>query len=145
MKTNEEIEHYRRLRSDLIAISHARNVKWATYYANLLGIGGQTPEQVFRNFFNDDIKKFNGEQLAIIYNDLQEHKDIQAFTQCEMQNEVLKVVSKIGKITEKMQKHFDDKDDIELEEIIPLVPEVRELYSLAKLLNLRTEETRSLL
>lgn len=143
MKTEEELQQYRRLRSELISISDARGVKWAMYYANLLGIGGNTPDQVFRNFFNDQSKRFNNEQLAIIYNDLEEHKDIRPFTQCEMQHEVLKIVGKIGKVIEKMQKHFDHKEEIDLDEILPLVPEVRELYSLSNLLNLRVEETRA--
>lgn len=143
MKSYEEEEHYKRLRGKLICISDARGFKWATYYANLLGIGGNNSEIAFRNYFNDCNKRFNHEQLALIYNDLEEHKDIKPFTQCQMQNQFLKAVGKIGKISEKMEKHFDNKDEITLDEILPLIPDVRELNSLANLLNLRVEETRS--
>ncbi|MFW2578445.1 hypothetical protein [Aliarcobacter butzleri] len=142
MKNYEEELHYRRLKTKLIAISNARNVKWANYYANLLEIGGTTPEQVFRNYFNDTNKKFNSEQLSIIYNDLEEHKNIEIFTQREMQMDILKATAQMGKIIEKMNKHFDLQNKIELHEILPIVPEVRELYSQAKLLYLRVEETK---
>lgn len=143
MKSIEEQAHYRHLKRKMIAKCDAQNVKWATYYSNLLGIGGQNPEIALRNYFNDDIRRFNSEQLAVIYNDLEEHSEIKPFTQCEMQQEVLKIVGRIGKISEKMAKHFDDKDEITLDELLPLMPEGRELYSLSSLLYSRLEETKA--
>ncbi|RBQ30651.1 hypothetical protein CRU92_10785 [Arcobacter sp. FW59] len=142
MKSYEEELHYRRLRTKLISISNARNVKWANYYANLLEIGGTTPEQVFRNYFNDVNKKFNSEQLSIIYNDLEEHKNIEIFDEDSIKQEILRATAQMGKIIEKMNKHFDDKKEIELHEILPIVPEARELYSQAKMFYLRVEETK---
>lgn len=143
MKSFEEDKHYRSLKRKMIAKCDAQNIKWATYYANLLGIGGANPEIAFRNYFNDTNKRFNAEQMAVIYNDLEDHSDIKPFTQCEIQTEVLKAVGRIGKISEKMEKHFDEVDEISIDEILPLVPESRELYSIINLLNLRIEETKS--
>lgn len=143
MKSTEEEKHYRNLKRKMIAKCDAKNIKWATYYANLLGIGGANPEIAFRNYFNDTNKRFNAEQMSVIYNDLEDHSDIKPYTQCEIQCEVLNAVSRIGKISEKMTKHFDDVDDISLDEILPLVPESRELYSIINLLNLRIEETKA--
>ena len=143
MKTHEEAQQYRHLKRRMIAKCDSNNTKWAGYYATLLGIGGNNPEQVIRNFFNDDLKRFNAEQMATIYNDLEDHHDVKPFTQCEAQQDVLKIVGKIGKISEKMQKHFDDVDELELSEVLPLIPESRELNSLAYLLAWRLEETRA--
>lgn len=143
MKSIEEDKHYRNLKRKMIAKCDAKNIKWATYYANLLGIGGANPEIAFRNYFNDTNKRFNAEQLSVIYNDLEDHSAIEPFTQCEIQGEVLRAVARIGRISQKMEKHFDDKDEIISEEILPLLPEARELFSITSLLYLRIEETKA--
>lgn len=143
MRTDIEQQQYRHLKRKMIAKCDAKNIKWATYYATLLGIGGSNPEQVVRNVFNEDRRRFTREQLALIYVDLEEHTDVRPFIQCEVKSEVLKTMARIGKISEKMEKHFDDKEEITLEEILPLVPEARELFSLSDLLYQRVLETKA--
>lgn len=141
-KTNKELEYYRVLRAKMMVKAEMQNVNWARYYANLLDLGGVNNEQYLKNYFNDDNKRFNTEQLATILLDLEDVKEIEIITQCQMEREVLKATAQMGKIIEKMNKHFDLKNEIELHEILPIVPETRELYSQAKLLYLRVEETK---
>lgn len=143
MKSIEEIEQYRRLRAKMKSKCDAQGVSWATYYANLLELGGMNPEVYLRNFFNDDIVRFNHKQLAIIYNDLEEHKDIHPFTQCEMQNSVMEFVTKLGKMSESMQKAFDDVDEVTKSEIMKVLPYIRDIHSLSELFYLRAEETKA--
>ncbi|WP_026803618.1 hypothetical protein [Aliarcobacter lanthieri] len=143
MKTQEEDKQYVDLKADLIAFSDAKGVKWAGYFSTLLGIGGTHPEQTFRNFFNDTNKRFNNVQLAILYNELRGYKNIEIFNEDSFKQDILKATAQMGKIIEKMNKHFDGDNEIALNEILPIVPEVRELYGQAKLLYLRVEETKA--
>jgi len=143
MKTFEEQKHYRNLRRKMTSKCDALNVKWALYYANLLSIGGQNPEVVLRNFFNDDMKRFNAEQMSIIYNDLEEVENIKPFTQADVQKEVLELMTKLGKFTSEIEKHFDKDNKVDLKELLPLIPIIRDLDSTTTLLNQRAEETKA--
>lgn len=143
MKKHEEVIHYQNLKRKMIKKCDVLNYKWAGYYANLLGIGGANPEQVIRNYFNDDSKRFNPEQLSTIYNDLEAHHNIKAFTQCEIQNEVLKFMTQIGKVSEKIRESFDNDDVITLEEITPIMPLGRKMSELVEEFVLRLEETKA--
>ena len=97
-KSNKEIEYYRVLRAKMMVKAEMLNVNWARYYANLLDLGGVNNEQYLKNYFNDDNKRFNSEQLITILIDLEDVKEIEIITQCQMQNEVLKAVKEISKI-----------------------------------------------
>jgi len=143
MKTYQEELFYRNLERKLKAKHDGSNVDWARYGANLLGLGGKTPEQVFRNKFNDPLKRFNKEQLEILHNDLDNVEDVKPFTQCTMQKEIMEIMARIGKISENMAKHFDNKDEIELSEIRPCMRDIRELEALATRLNQRAIETKA--
>lgn len=117
MKTAEEDKHYLLLKAQMISKCDSMGYKWAGYYANLLGIGGRNPETVLRNFFNDTNKRFNAEQMAIIYNDLDDHSHIKPFTEDEFKSRVLASVTEIGVITGKMQHCLDGDGVMTLEEI----------------------------
>ena len=143
MKKHDEIIHYRNLKRKMIKKCDALNFKWAGYYANLLGIGGANPEQVVRNYFNDDLKRFNAEQLSLIYNDLENHHAVKSFLQSELHIETLNLMSALGKLTNQMQKNFDDDDEITLQEIAPLLPIGRKMADLVEEYVLRLEETKA--
>ncbi|MFV7791271.1 hypothetical protein ACNO6Z_10520 [Aliarcobacter lanthieri] len=142
-KTNKEIEYYRVLRAKMMTKAEMLNVNWARYFANLLDLGGVNNEQYLKNYFNDDNKRFNGEQLATILLDLEDVREIEIITQCQMQNEVLKAVKEIGSLTGEMEKQFDKNDEINNVEASKILPKARNLLAVVKKFVLRLEETRA--
>ena len=142
-KTNREIEYYRVLRAKMMVKAEILNVNWARYYANLLDLGGVNNEQYLKNFFNDDNKRFNSDQLSTILLDLENIKEIEVIGQCQMQNEVLKVVKEIGILSAEMEKQFDNKDEIEVIEANRILPKARNLLVIVEKLVFRLEETKA--
>jgi len=142
-KTNKEIEYYRVLRAKMMVKAEMLNVNWARYYANLLNLGGVNNEQYLKNYFNDDNKRFNSEQLITILIDLEDVKEIEIITQCQMQNEVLKAVKEIGSITSEMEKQFDNKDEINSSEASKVLSKARPLLAVVNRFVLRLEETKA--
>lgn len=142
-KTNKEIEYYRVLRAKMMVKAEILNVNWARYYANLLDLGGVNNEQYLKNFFNDDQKRFNSDQLSIILLDLENVKNIEVIGQCQMQSEVLKVVKEIGVLSGEMEKQFDNKDEIETVEANRILPKARNLLVIVEKLVFRLEETKA--
>ena len=142
-KTNKEIEYYRVLRAKMMVKAEILNVNWARYYANLLDLGGVNNEQYLKNYFNDDQKRFNSDQLSTILLDLENVKNIEAIGQCQMQNEVLKVVKEIGVLSGEMEKQFDNKDEIETVEANRILPKARNLLVIVEKLVFRLEETKA--
>ena len=142
-KTNREIEYYRVLRAKMMVKAEILNVNWARYYANLLDLGGVNNEQYLKNFFNDDQKRFNSDQLSTILLDLENIKEIEVIGQCQMQNEVLKVVKEIGILSAEMEKQFDNKDEIEVIEANRILPKARNLLVVVEKLVFRLEETKA--
>ena len=142
-KTNKEIEYYRVLRAKMMVKAEILNVNWARYYANLLDLGGVNNEQYLKNFFNDDQKRFNSDQLSTILLDLENFKNIEVIGQCQMQNEVLKVVKEIGVLSGEMEKQFDNKDEIEIIEANRILPKARNLLVIVEKLVFRLEETKA--
>lgn len=142
-KTNKEIEYYRVLRAKMMVKAEMLNVNWARYYANLLDLGGVNNEQYLKNYFNDDNKRFNSEQLSTILLDLENVKNIEVITQCQMQNEVLKAVKEIGILSGEMEKQFDNKDEIETIEASRILPKARNLLVIVEKLVFRLEETKA--
>ncbi len=142
-KTNKEIEYYRVLRAKMMVKAEILNVNWARYYANLLDLGGVNNEQYLKNFFNDDQKRFNSDQLSTILLDLENIKEIEVIGQCQMQNEVLKVVKEIGVLSGEMEKQFDNKDEIEVIEANRILPKARNLLVVVEKLVFRLEETKA--
>ena len=119
------------------------NVNWARYYANLLDLGGVNNEQYLKNFFNDDQKRFNSDQLSTILLDLENVKNIEVIGQCQMQSEVLKVVKEIGVLSGEMEKQFDNKNEIEIIEANRILPKARNLLVIVEKLVFRLEETKA--
>ena len=142
-KTNKEIEYYRVLRAKMMVKAEILNVNWARYYANLLDLGGVNNEQYLKNFFNDDQKRFNSDQLSTILLDLENVKNIEVIGQCQMQSEVLKVVKEIGVLSGEMEKQFDNKDEIETIEANKILPKARNLLVVVEKLVFRLEETKA--
>ena len=142
-KTNKEIEYYRVLRAKMMVKAEILNVNWARYYANLLDLGGVNNEQYLKNFFNDDQKRFNSDQLSTILLDLENVKNIEVIGQCQMQSEVLKVVKEIGVLSGEMEKQFDNKDEIEIIEANRILPKARNLLVVVEKLVFRLEETKA--
>ena len=142
-KTNKEIEYYRVLRAKMMVKAEILNVNWARYYANLLDLGGVNNEQYLKNFFNDDQKRFNSDQLSTILLDLENIKEIEVIGQCQMQNEVLKAVKEIGILSGEMEKQFDNKDEIETVEANRILPKARNLLVIVEKLVFRLEETKA--
>ena len=142
-KTNKEIEYYRVLRAKMMVKAEILNVNWARYYANLLDLGGVNNEQYLKNFFNDDQKRFNSDQLSTILLDLENVKNIEVIGQCQMQSEVLKVVKEIGVLSGEMEKQFDNKDEIEVIEANRILPKARNLLVVVEKLVFRLEETKA--
>ena len=142
-KSNKEIEYYRVLRAKMMVKAEMLNVNWARYYANLLDLGGVNNEQYLKNYFNDDNKRFNSEQLSTILLDLENVKNIEVITQCQMQNEVLKAVKEIGSITSEMEKQFDNKDEINSSEASKVLSKARPLLAVVNRFVLRLEETKA--
>ncbi|PUE66734.1 hypothetical protein [Arcobacter lacus] len=142
-KSNKEIEYYRVLRAKMMVKAEMLNVNWARYYANLLDLGGVNNEQYLKNYFNDDQKRFNSEQLITILIDLEDVKEIEIITQCQMQNEVLKAVKEIGSITSEMEKQFDNKDEINSSEASKVLSKARPLLAVVNRFVLRLEETKA--
>ena len=142
-KTNKEIEYYRVLRAKMMVKAEILNVNWARYYANLLDLGGVNNEQYLKNFFNDDNRRFNSDQLSTILLDLENVKNIEVIGQCQMQNEVLKVVKEIGVLSGEMEKQFDNKDEIETVEANRILPKARNLLVIVEKLVFRLEETKA--
>ncbi|RZV13667.1 hypothetical protein D3M61_07230 [Aliarcobacter butzleri] len=142
-KSNKEIEYYRVLRAKMMVKAEMLNVNWARYYANLLDLGGVNNEQYLKNYFNDDNKRFNSEQLITILIDLEDIKEIEIITQCQMQNEVLKAVKEIGILSGEMEKQFDNKDEIETIEASRILPKARNLLVIVEKLVFRLEETKA--
>ncbi|MBL3520281.1 hypothetical protein H0A43_07320 [Arcobacter lanthieri] len=142
-KTNKELEYYRVLRAKMMVKAEMQNVNWARYYANLLDLGGVNNEQYLKNYFNDDNKRFNTEQLTTILLDLEDVKEIEIITQCQMQREVLKAVKEIGNLTSEMEKQFDNKDEIDSNEASKVLSKARPLLAVIKKFVLRLEETKA--
>ena len=142
-KTNKEIEYYRVLRAKMMVKAEILNVNWARQYANLLDLGGVNNEQYLKNFFNDDQKRFNSDQLSTILLDLENVKNIEVIGQCQMQSEVLKVVKEIGVLSGEMEKQFDNKDEIEIIEANRILPKARNLLVIVEKLVFRLEETKA--
>ncbi|MFY4742566.1 hypothetical protein ACOTVT_03595 [Aliarcobacter butzleri] len=142
-KSNKEIEYYRVLRAKMMVKAEMLNVNWARYYANLLDLGGVNNEQYLKNYFNDDQKRFNSEQLITILIDLEDIKEIEIITQCQMQNEVLKAVKEIGSMTSEMEKQFDNKDEINSSEASKVLSKARPLLAVVNRFVLRLEETKA--
>ena len=142
-KTNKEIEYYRVLRAKMMVKAEILNVNWARYYANLLDLGGVNNEQYLKNYFNDDQKRFNSDQLSTILLDLENVKNIEVIGQCQMQSEVLKVVKEIGVLSGEMEKQFDNKDEIETVEANRILPKARNLLVVVEKLVFRLEETKA--
>ena len=142
-KTNKEIEYYRVLRAKMMVKAEILNVNWARYYANLLDLGGVNNEQYLKNFFNDDQKRFNSDQLSTILLDLENVKNIEVIAQNEMHKEVLKVVKEIGVLSGEMEKQFDNKDEIETVEANRILPKARNLLVIVEKLVFRLEETKA--
>lgn len=142
-KTNKELEYYRVLRAKMMVKAEMLNVNWARYYANLLDLGGVNNEQYLKNYFNDDNKRFNSEQLTIILLDLEDVREIEIITQCQMQREVLKAVKEIGSLTNEMEKHFDNKEEIDSNEASKVLSKARPLLAVVKRFVLRLEETKA--
>ncbi|MCT7637045.1 hypothetical protein [Aliarcobacter butzleri] len=142
-KSNKEIEYYRVLRAKMMVKAEMINVNWARYYANLLDLGGVNNEQYLKNYFNDDNKRFNSEQLITILIDLEDVKEIEIITQCQMQNEVLKAVKEIGSITSEMEKQFDNKNEINSSEASKVLSKARPLLAVVNRFVLRLEETKA--
>lgn len=142
-KTNKEIEYYRVLRAKMMVKAEILNVNWARYYANLLDLAGVNNEQYLKNFFNDDQKRFNSDQLSTILLDLENVKNIEVIGQCQMQSEVLKVVKEIGVLSGEMEKQFDNKDEIETVEANKILPKARNLLVIVEKLVFRLEETKA--
>ena len=142
-KTNKEIEYYRVLRAKMMVKAEILNVNWARYYANLLDLGGVNNEQYLKNFFNDDQKRFNSDQLSTILLDLENVKNIEVIGQCQMQSEVLKVVKEIGVLSGEVEKQFDNKDEIETVEANRILPKARNLLVVVEKLVFRLEETKA--
>ena len=142
-KTNKEIEYYRVLRAKMMVKAEILNVNWARYYANLLDLGGVNNEQYLKNFFNDDQKRFNSDQLSTILLDLENVKNIEVIAQNEMHKEVLKVVKEIGVLSGEMEKQFDNRDEIEIIEANRILPKARNLLVIVEKLVFRLEETKA--
>lgn len=143
MKSNTEIAYYQRLRAKMMVKAEMLNVNWARYYANLLNLGGVHNEQYLKNFFNDDKKKLNSEQLSIILMDLENISDVKPINQDQLQDEVLRMIGEIGELTRTMKKELDEHNDISDIEASKLLPKTRNILILAEELHIRLEETKA--
>lgn len=143
MKSNTEIAYYQRLRAKMMVKAEMLNVNWARYYANLLNLGGVHNEQYLKNFFNDDKKKLNSEQLSIILMDLENITDVKPINQDQLQDEVLRMIGEIGELTRTMKKELDEHNDISDIEASKLLPKTRNILILAEELHIRLEETKA--
>jgi len=143
MKSNTEIAYYQRLRSKMMVRAELLKVNWARYYANLLNLGGVHNEQYLKNFFNDDSKRLNSEQLAIILMDLENITDVRPINQDQLQDEVLRMIGEIGELTRTMKKELDEHNDISDLEASKLLPKTRNILVLAEELHIRLEETKA--
>lgn len=143
MKTNIEIAYYQRLRAKMMVKAEILKVNWARYYANLLNLGGVHNEQYLKNYFNDDRKKLNSEQLSIILMDLENITDVKPINQDQLQEEVLRMICEIGDLTKTMKKELDEHSDISELEASKLLPKTRNILILAEELHIRLEETKA--
>ena len=143
MKTNIEIAYYQRLRAKMMVKAEILKVNWARYYANLLNLGGVHNEQYLKNYFNDDRKKLNSEQLSIILMDLENITDVKPINQDQLQEEVLRMICEIGDLTRTMKKELDEHSDISELEASKLLPKTRNILILAEELHIRLEETKA--
>jgi GGDEF domain-containing protein len=143
MKSNNEIEFYKRLKNKMIIKAELLKVNWARYYATVLNLGGVHSEQYLKNYFNDDNKKLSSEQLATILMDLENITDVRPINQDQLQDEVLRMIGEIGELTRVMKKELDEHNDISLSEAVKLLPKTRNILVLAEELHIRLEETKS--
>lgn len=143
MKTNIEIAYYQRLRAKMMVKAEILKVNWARYYANLLNLGGVHNEQYLKNFFNDDSKRLNSEQLATILMDLENITDVRPINQDQLQDEVLRMIGEIGELTRTMKKELDEHNNISDLEASKLLPKTRNILVLAEELHIRLEETKA--
>lgn len=141
-KTNNEIKYYQRLRSKMIIRAEQLKVNWARYYASLLDLGGIHAEQYLKNYFNDDNKRFNSDQLSIILLDLENFKDVKPIDQDQLQDEVLKMITEIGELTRTMKEELDEDKNISDYEASRLLPKTRAISYLVEELHIRLEETK---
>ena len=116
-KTNREIEYYRVLRAKMMVKAEILNVNWARYYANLLDLGGVNNEQYLKNFFNDDQKRFNSDQLSTILLDLENIKEIEVIGQCQMQSEGLIMKIVINGILKEFPQIKDEKSKVKIKKL----------------------------
>ncbi|MDM5264703.1 hypothetical protein PF327_10900 [Sulfurovum sp. XTW-4] len=117
MKSQAEQQYYTILKANMISKCDGLNYKWTAYYSTLLNIGGRNPEQVIRNFFNDDLKRFNQEQLSTILYDLEDFAHIKPFSESELKTKTLEAMTEIGHITQKITECLNGNDEIEKHEI----------------------------
>lgn len=143
MKSNSEIIYYQRLKAKMMLKADSLGFNWARYWANELNLCGVHAEQYLKNYFNDDNKKFNSEQLAIIHNRLENVEIVKPLTQCELQKEVLSFISEVGKLTSGMDKYLDSDNEITKIEASKLTPYTRKILHLAEELHIRLEETKA--
>lgn len=141
-KTNNEVKYYQRLRSKMVVRAEHLKVNWARYYANLLDLGGVHAEQYLKNYFNDDNKRFNSDQLSIILLDLENFKDVKPINQDQLQDEVLRMIMEIGTLTRAMKDELDDDKNISDYEAARLLPKTKTILFLAEELHIRLEETK---
>ena len=141
-KTNSEVKYYQRLRSKMMVKAESMKVNWARYYANLLDLGGVHAEQYLKNFFNDDNKRFNSDQLSIILLDLENFTDVKHINQDQLQDEDLRMITEIGELTRVMKKELDEDREITDYEATKLLPKTRSILILAEELHIRLEETK---
>lgn len=141
-KTNSEIKYYQRLRSKMMVRAELLKVNWARYYANLLDLGGVNADQYLKNFFNNDNKRFNSDQLSVILLDLENYTDVKHIDQDQLQTEVLRMIGEIGELTKTMKKELDEHNEISDYEATKLLPKTRNILILAEELHIRLEETK---
>lgn len=141
-KSNNENIQYSNLKMRMQSKADLLNVNWARYYADKLNLGGNHSDQYLRNFFLKDELRFNNEQLAIIYNDLEDMSFITPLTQIELQTEMLSFMSKLGTLSDELKKTLDTNDEISKEEAIKLIPFTRELFSQSRITHFRLMETK---
>lgn len=141
MKTHSEETHYKRLKAKMISKCDSMGYSWATYYATLLSLKGNNAEQMLRNFFNDTNKRFNGDQMALICNDLEDLTHIKPFKEHEIKTELLNTMAKIGKVSQDTTDCLNGDGEIDEDEINCI--NTRELLSTVTELHWRVEETKA--
>ena len=117
VKTETEERQYQVLRAKMKLRCDSIGVSWAGYFADKLDLGGINADQYLRNFFTVPSKRLNHEQLAIIYNELEDLSHIKHLTEEQLKVETLKAMVEVGNISKKIVDCVDGNGILTHEEL----------------------------